>query len=140
MAAAGLNRLHFSINADGTLEGDVVPGGIRAVSLDTDLMLPCVGQAAIGLEIREDDGRVAKITERLNHFNTFTAVTAERAFLRGMGGGCQSPVGAHAVIEGTTIRMQAVSFLNDTVQRTEQSGALREPEALGQAVAEALRA
>ena len=44
------------------------------------------------------------------------------------------------MIEGTTIRMQAVSFLNDTVQRTEQSGALREPEALGQAVAEALRA
>ena len=73
-------------------------------------------------------------------FNTFAAVTAERAFLRGMGGGCQSPVGAHAVIEGTTIRMQAVSFLSDTVQRTEQSGALREPESLGQAVAEALRA
>ena len=140
LAAAGLNRLHFFINADGTLEGDAVPDGIRAVALDTDLMLPCVGQAAIGLEIREDDGRIAKITERLNHFNTFAAVTAERAFLRGMGGGCQSPVGAHAVIEGTTIRMQAVSFLNDTVQRTEQSGALREPEAFGQAVAEALRA
>ena len=87
LAAAGLNRLHFSINADGTLEGDAVPDGIRAVALDTDLMLPCVGQAAIGLEIREDDGRIAKITERLNHFNTFAAVTAERAFLRGMGGG-----------------------------------------------------
>ena len=45
LAAAGLNRLHFSIKPDGTLEGDAVPEGIRAVALDTDLMLPCVGQA-----------------------------------------------------------------------------------------------
>ena len=139
LAAAGLNRLHFSINAEGNLEGDAVPEGIRAVALDTDLMLPCVGQAAIGIEVREDDGRIVKIIERLNHFNTFAAVTAERAFLRGMGGGCQSPVGAHAVVEDTQLRMQAVSFLGAGVQRTEQTGALREPEALGTAVAEALR-
>lgn len=139
LAAAGLNRLHFSINAEGNLEGDAVPEGIRAVALDTDLMLPCVGQAAIGIEVREDDGRIGKIIERLNHFNTFAAVTAERAFLRGMGGGCQSPVGAHAVVEDTQLRMQAVSFLGEGVQRTEQTGALREPEALGATVAEALR-
>ena len=139
LAAAGLNRLHFSIKPDGTLEGDAVPEGIRAVALDTDLMLPCVGQAAIGIEVRADDGRIGKIIERLNHFNTFAAVSAERAFLRGMGGGCQSPVGAHAVVQGTTLRMQAVSFLYEGVQRTEQTGELREPEALGAAVAEELR-
>jgi len=139
LAAAGLNRLHFSINPDGTLEGDAVPEGIRAVALDTGLMLPCVGQAAIGIEVRADDGRIGKIIERLNHFNTFAAVSAERAFLRGMGGGCQSPVGAHAVVEGTTLRMQAVSFLGEGAQRTEQIGELREPEALGTAVAEELR-
>ena len=139
LAAAGLNRLHFSIKPDGTLEGDAVPEGIRAVALDTDLMLPCVGQAAIGIEVRADDGRIGKIIERLNHFNTFAAVSAERAFLRGMGGGCQSPVGAHAVVEGTTLRMQAVSFLYEGVQRTEQAGKLRDPEALGAAVAEELR-
>ena len=139
LAAAGLNRLHFSIKPDGTLEGDAVPEGIRAVALDTDLMLPCVGQAAIGIEVRADDGRIGKIIERLNHFNTFAAVSAERAFLRGMGGGCQSPVGAHAVVEGTTLRMQAVSFLYEGVQRTEQTGELRKPEALGAAVAEELR-
>ena len=66
LAAAGLNRLNFSITADGALEGDAVPDGIRAVALDTELMLPCVGQGAIGIEIRADDGRIEKICERLN--------------------------------------------------------------------------
>ena len=67
-------------------------------------------------------------------------VTAERSFLGAMGGGCQSPVGAHAVVEGSKIRLQAVSFLGDSAQRTEQMGDLREPTALGEAVADQLRA
>ena len=67
-------------------------------------------------------------------------VTAERSFLEAMGGGCQSPVGAHAVVEDAKIRMQAVSFLGDSVQRTEQTGDLRESTALGEAVADQLRA
>ena len=140
LAAAGLNRLNFSINAEGMLQGDAVPEGIRATALDTGLMLPCVGQAAIGIEIREDDGRISKIVERLNHFNTITAVTAERAFLAGMGGGCQSPVGAHAVVEDKQLRLCAVSFLNDSVQRAEQVGSVLEPAQLGAAVADELRA
>ena len=140
LAAAGLNRLNFTISSDGLLEGDAVPDGIRAVTLDTEIILPCVGQGAIGLEIREDDGRIEKIVERLNHFNTMACVTAERSFLEAMGGGCQSPVGAHAVVEGAKIRMQAVSFLGDSVQRTEQTGGLREPTVLGEAVADQLRA
>ena len=140
LAAAGLSRLHFSITDDGRLEGDAVPEGIRAVRLDTKLMLPCVGQGAIGIEIRADDGRIQKISERLNHFNTHAAVTAERAFLRGMGGGCQSPVGALAEVEGARLILRAVSFLNDTVQRSEQTSDVREPAALGEAMAAELGA
>ena len=140
LAAAGLSRLHFSITDDGRLEGDAVPEGIRAVWLDTKLMLPCVGQGAIGIEIRADDGRIQKICERLNHFNTHAAVTAERAFLRGMGGGCQSPVGALAEVEGNRLTLHAVSFLNDTVQRSEQTSDVREPAALGEAMAAELGA
>ncbi|MBC8324464.1 MAG: hydroxymethylbilane synthase [Verrucomicrobia subdivision 3 bacterium] len=139
LAAAGLNRLDFSITAGSALEGDAVPDGIRAVALDTQLMLPCVGQGAIGIEIRADDGRIEKICERLNHFYSHTAVAAERAFLRGMGGGCSSPVGAAATVDGTQLRLRAVSFLNDTVQRAEQTGDVHEPEALGVAVAAELR-
>jgi porphobilinogen deaminase len=52
-----------------------------------------------------------------------------------MGGGCSSPVGAEATVDGTQLRLRAVSFLNDTVQHAEQAGDLREPEALGAAVA-----
>ena len=85
LALAGMTRLSFKINADGTISGDAVPEGMLATVLDLDEMLPCVGQGAIGIEIRADDERIAKICERLNHFDTFQAVTAERAFLRGMG-------------------------------------------------------
>lgn len=140
LAAAGLNRLDFVITPEGHLEGDAVSEGIRAVALETGLMLPCVGQGAIGIETRADDGRIEKICERLNHFNSHAAVAAERAFLSAMGGGCSSPVGAHAIVEDSTLRLCAVSFLNDTVQRTEQTGDVREPEALGAAVAAELRA
>ena len=140
LAAAGLNRLNFTISDDGFLEGDAVPDRIRALALNTDIMLPCVGQGAIGLEIREDDGRVEKIVERLNHFNTMTCVMAERSFLKSMGGGCQSPVGAYAVVEDGKLRMRAVSFLSDSIQRTEHAGELREPTVLGEVVADQLRA
>ena len=74
------------------------------------------------------------------HFNTHTAVTAERAFLRGMGGGCQSPVGALAEVEGERLILRAVSFLNDTVQRSELTSKVREPAALGEAMAAELGA
>ncbi len=140
LAAAGLARLHFSITKDGRLEGDAVPEGVRAERLDTDLMLPCVGQAAIGVEIRADDGRIQKICERLNHFNTRVAVTAERAFLCGMGGGCQSPVGALAEVEGVRLTLRAVSFLSDTVKRSEQTSDVHAPVALGEAMAAELGA
>ena len=121
LALAGLTRLNFVIKPDGTLTGDAVPDGLLATVLDLDVMLPCVGQGAIGIEIRADDERIVKIVERLNHFNTFQAVTAERAFLRGMGGGCQSPVAAYAEIGGDKIFMRAASFRDDaTVKRGER--------------------
>src|SRR5450432_4290757 len=119
LALAGLTRLNFEIKPDGTLAGDAVPDGLLATVLDLDVMLPCVGQGAIGIEIRADDERIGKIVERVNHFNTFHAVTAERAFLRGMGGGCQSPVGAHAEIAGDQISLKVVSFRDETVKRGE---------------------
>src|SRR5476651_2587645 len=123
LAFAGLTRLNFEIKPDGRLVGDAVPDGLLATVLDLDVMLPCVGQGAIGIEIRADDDRIAKICERLNHFNTFHCVTAERSFLRAMGGGCQSPVGAYAEVIGDKISMRAVSFHHETVRR----GAAKRP-------------
>jgi hydroxymethylbilane synthase len=139
LALAGLTRLNFKINADGTLTGDAVPDGLLATVLDLDVMLPCVGQGAIGIEIRADDERIGKIVERLNHFNTFHCVTAERAFLRGMGGGCQSPVAAYAEIIGDKIQMRAVSFHHKNARRSEEKRLIVEAAALGEELAGKLK-
>jgi hydroxymethylbilane synthase len=138
LALAGLARLDFRITPAGRLEGDAVPDGLLAVVLDTDVMLPCVGQGAVGIEIREHDERLATICERLNHYNTFQAVTAERAFLRAMGGGCQSPVAAYAQPAGDHLHMRAASFVG-AARRAEARRPLKEAVALGEALAAALR-
>jgi hydroxymethylbilane synthase len=107
--------------------------------LGLDEMLPCVGQGAIGIEIRADDERIAKIVERLNHFNTFHAVTAERAFLRGMGGGCQSPVGAFGEIVGDKISLKAISFRDEKVKSAEAKKPIAEAAQLGEQIAAELK-
>ncbi len=132
LALAGLTRLNFEIKPNGRLAGDAVPDGLLATVLDLDVMLPCVGQGAIGVEIRADDERIAKICERLNHFNTFQCVTAERAFLTAMGGGCQSPVAAYAEITGDKIFMRAVSFRDEIVKRGEVKRPIAEAKILGE--------
>ncbi|MCX8090867.1 MAG: hydroxymethylbilane synthase [Verrucomicrobiae bacterium] len=139
LALAGLARLNFQIGNDGRLSGDAVPDGLLAVILDLDLMLPCVGQGAIGIEIRSDDERLAAICQRLNHYNTYQCVAAERAFLQAMGGGCQSPVAACAEVVGDQLRLRAVSFRDGPARRAEARGPLHEPVALGQHVAAQLK-
>ena len=99
LAAAGLGRLNFNIE-DGLLVGDAGPEGIRAEMLDSEVMLPCAGQAAIGIEVRAEDARIDSICSRLDHFNSHQAVRAERALLAAMGGGCSSPLGTLATVGG----------------------------------------
>ncbi|MGO8837509.1 MAG: hydroxymethylbilane synthase [Limisphaerales bacterium] len=139
LALAGITRLNFRVMPEGKLEGDAVPDGLLATVLDVDVMLPCVGQGAIGIEIRADDERIAKICERLNHFNTFQCVTAERAFLRAMGGGCQSPVAAYAEIDGSRMEMRAVSFREGPANRAEGKRPIAEAAALGEELATQLK-
>jgi len=139
LALAGLSRLNFSISADGKLHGDAVPEGVLASVLELDVMLPAVGQGAIGIEIRADDERIAKICERLNHYNTFQAVTAERAFLAGMGGGCQSPVAAYGEIQNDKIYVRALSFANGPMKRAEGRRPIKEAAELGQQLAGELK-
>jgi hydroxymethylbilane synthase len=139
LALAGITRLNFEIKPDGRLMGDAVPDGLLATILDVDVMLPCVGQGAIGIEIRADDERIAKICERLNHFNTFHCVTAERAFLRAMGGGCQSPVAAYAEINGSRVEMRAVSFHHGPAKRSDGKRQIAEAAALGEELAAQLK-
>ena len=139
LALAGITRLNFKINADGTISGDAVPKGMLASVITLDAILPCVGQGAIGIETRTNDERMAKICAKLNHADTFHCVTAERAFLRGMGGGCQSPVGAHATISGDTISLRAISFRDETVKRGEAKRSVVEAVLLGEQIAAQLK-
>jgi porphobilinogen deaminase len=140
LALAGMSRLNFSISPEGRLQGDAVPDGLLATILDTEVMLPCVGQGAVGIEVREEDERIAAICERLNHFNTRQCITAERAFLAAMGGGCQSPVAAYAEVVGSQLRMRALSYANGPVRRAQAKRPLKEAVELGQQLAAELKA
>jgi hydroxymethylbilane synthase len=117
LAAAGLTRLKFEIGRNQRLSGANCPDGLSATMFDTEVMLPCVGQAAIGIETRENDGRIERICDRLNHPETAQCVAAERSFLASMGGGCASPVAAHAEIIGDDVRMRAISFPDGIIRQ-----------------------
>jgi hydroxymethylbilane synthase len=135
LAAAGLARLHIQITAAGRLRGGDAPAGLAVTILDADEMLPCPGQGALGLEIREGDERMAGICRRLNDYETFQCVTAERALLRAMGGGCQTPIGAYGRVDGEELCLRAVSFLTGTPRRAEGRAPLSDAPALGERVA-----
>ena len=72
-----------------------------------EILLPAVSQGAIGIEIAEDDDGTRAFVAQLEHAGTRQAVTAERAFLRRVEGGCQIPVGAHATVEDSELTLKA---------------------------------
>jgi porphobilinogen deaminase len=139
LALAGLLRLNFRVTPERRLEGEGVPDGLLATILDTEIMLPCVGQGAVGIEVRESDERIAAICEKLNHSSTRQCVTAERAFLAAMGGGCQSPVAAYAKVVGTKVEMRALSFASGPVRRAKAKRPIKEAAELGQQLAAELK-
>jgi hydroxymethylbilane synthase len=139
LAAAGLERLHFRIGNSGELSGDDVPSGLIATPIPIEEMLPCVGQAALGIEIRENDPRLERICAALNDAETNACVTAERTFLQGMGGGCQLAVGAYGQIANGELRLCAISFLGSKPVRGETSGSIQKAAELGQILAQQLR-
>jgi len=62
--------------------------------LPIELMLPAVGQGALGLQTRKGDTELAELCGKLNHPQTFAEVSAERSYLRALGGGCRLPIAA----------------------------------------------
>lgn len=136
LAAAGLKRLGLLRGTDtsGTLQWDP-PIAFQLLPLTE--MLPAVGQAALAIEIRDGDERIESLVAPLNHFASFAAVRAERAFLRARGGGCQTPLAAHAIVSEGRLTLRAAVFAEDgsNVRTAEISGAAREAESLGAALA-----
>jgi len=131
LAAAGLNRLQFEISDNGALTGQDVPAGIKAFYLPIDEMLPAVGQAAIGIEIRANDPAISKLCANLNDPHTFVCVTAERAFLRAMGGACLSAVAAYATVADNQLHIRVVALKSTGLSRAETSGPIAEAQRLG---------
>ncbi len=108
--------------------------------LDPRRFVPAPGQGAIALECREGDAAVRAAVAPLDHAATSRAVSAERAFLESLGGGCNVPLGAHATTNGEQI--EVVGFVASTDGKTMLRGEARgdAPVALGQALARDLLA
>jgi hydroxymethylbilane synthase len=108
--------------------------------LDPEWMLPAVGQGALGLECRTDDTTTRTLLAVLDHLPTRQAVLAERALLRGLGGGCLVPIGVFTRNEGEQMRLRCAVLSPDGKQRlvAGYGGASAAPEAVGQRLAEML--
>ena len=128
LAAAGIKRLGWS---DRVTE-----------YLSPDVCLPAIGQGALALEGRTDDGFVREVVARLDHHPTRIAVTAERAFLERLEGGCQVPIAAHAAITNGTLTLSALIAGVDgrRLVRDSLQGPMRDAHRLGVELAERLLA
>jgi len=127
LAAAGLKRL------------GITPA--HSYVLDEREFLPAIGQGALGIETREDM-TVVNLVRPLHHHETAVAVTAERAFLRRMGGSCRTPLAAKGTVQNDHLYLHALIASPDgkRVIRGEQSGAIRNAEPIGVELAKQLLA
>jgi hydroxymethylbilane synthase len=122
LAAAGVNRL----------------GLVEHITqyLPFEMMMPAPGQGALGIQYRAGDAETQQFLKVIDHTPTRLAVTAERAFLGTLGGGCSLPVGAFACVDGDTIQLQGVISAPDgsRVLRVSDSGT--DAQSLGETLAQ----
>jgi hydroxymethylbilane synthase len=125
LAAAGLRRLG---------KEDRI-----AEFLSDEVCVSAVGQGALGIESRKD-GRLGEWARLLHHPETFAEITAERALLDRLGGGCHVPIGARARVEGKGLKMVGIvaSLDGASLCRGEIGGEASEAAELGRRLAEQL--
>ena len=101
---------------------------------------PAVGQGALAIECREGDKNTVGALKAFDDAATHWAVRAERAMLRHLGGGCQVPIAAHAIAEDDQLTLQGVvaDLQGNAVIRAEAKASVKNPEELGERVAEDL--
>lgn len=105
------------------------------VAVPVEVMLPAPGQAVIGMECRTDDTRTQSVLTTVNNQITYSAVMAERAFTRALGGNCHSPVAALALLDDGELGMRAQIFSEDGTEMVQDKarfdcGDVATPEAL----------
>lgn len=108
--------------------------------IPTSIILPAVGQGALGIECRKDDKELLGILSKINHKKTEIETRAERAFLRSLEGGCQVPIACLAKIEkdNLTIEGKILSLDGSIYFHQKISGSIRKPEKLGEKLAQNL--
>jgi hydroxymethylbilane synthase len=126
LAMAGVNRLGLASRVTQVL--------------GEDFMLPAVGQGALGIETRADDAETQRLVASLDDTDSRVCVTAERALLRTLHGGCQIPLGALAVLRGGELHLEAGVFSVSGTEcvRTSENGPPEDAEEIGIRLAEAL--
>jgi hydroxymethylbilane synthase len=124
LAAAGMRRLGL----DSYIRGYFSP----------EVMCPAAGQGALAIEIRTGDSSTQQCVQHLDHPPTRIATTCERTTLQGLGGGCQVPIGAFAVVSDSRITLRAVVARPDGTQTLCISQAGNDAVELGNFVAQAL--
>lgn len=110
--------------------------------LPYEVCLPAVGQGAIGIEIRAGDREISRVVSVINDEKSRAEITAERAFMRRLEGGCQVPIGALARAAGTELTLAGVvaDVDGERLFRAEETGPVTEAEAVGVRLAEKLLA
>jgi len=118
LAAAGLKRL----------------GKTRHIKeiLEPEVMCSAAGQGALGIEIRLGDTKMRDCLAFLNDEPSRVATVCERALLNQLGGGCQVPIGAYAVVTGGEIKLTAICARPDGSELLREVGVGRDPLELGQ--------
>ena len=133
LARAGLNRLGESQS--------IVPNTVTLVDLDCDSFMPALCQGAIAVEVRRSDAATYELVRSINHESSELTVRAERAFLAALHADCSVPVGGYAKIQGPVLELRVLYFCPDGVAlRHIQRGPVTDPESIGCAAANALRA
>ena len=119
LAVAGLNRLGWKKRI--------------TEKVSPEILLPAMGQGALGLETRLSDTTVLKFISCLNDEQTNLAVNAERAMVKVLDGGCQVPIGAYATIDGNLIRVRGLvaSLDGKTIYKLEKTGSMWEAKNIG---------
>ncbi len=124
LAAAGLARL-------GVEPAHATPMGV-------DVMLPAPGQGALGVQCRADARDVRAVLALLDHRPSRTALVAERALTRALGGGCALPLGALAVARGDTVRLAARVLSADGTRSLDAAAQTADPKRAARMVARQL--
>jgi hydroxymethylbilane synthase len=117
LAAAGLTRLEMTAHI--------------VEYLPFDVMLPAPGQGALALQCRAGDTPVSDFLLLVDHLPTRQAVTAERAFLQALGGGCSAPIAAYASADGAGLQLDGLVAAVDGSRIIRVMGAGSDPQQLG---------